>query len=67
MGKALDLTGYTFHGCRVLSRAPNKGRQVRWYCECECGNEFIATRAQIRIGQTQSCGCKENIIRPKLK
>ena len=67
MPKKLDLTGYTFHGCTVLRTAIGKRKSTAWYCECVCGKEFILTTASLRSGRPQSCGCKGNIIRPKLK
>ena len=63
----IDLTGYTFHGCTVLRPAIGKRKSTAWYCECVCGKEFILTTASLRSGRPQSCGCKGNIIRPKLK
>ena len=72
MDNRLDLRGYTSHGCTALRPAPNKGNYTAWYCECVCGNEFIATTARIRNGEVRSCGClprmkTKRARRPKLK
>jgi hypothetical protein len=29
----------------------------RFLCRCDCGNEGIATRSNLRNGNSQSCGC----------
>lgn len=57
MGKFIDLTGQKFGRLTVVKRAENKGREVRWVCECECGNYCIVLRSSLKTGQTRSCGC----------
>ena len=39
--------------------SPNGERKAQWLCECNCEshNQIIATGADIRSGNTQSCGC----------
>lgn len=59
MAKAIDLTGQQFGRLTVQKRGPNIGRQVAWYCKCNCGNpEKVLIRGDhLRSGATQSCGC----------
>lgn len=32
-------------------------RQVRYLCECDCGNRLEVLAASLRTGKTRSCGC----------
>lgn len=59
MAKAIDLTGQKFGRLTVLYRDPNKdkSRQVRWICQCECGNIKSYLGGALRSGGTVSCGC----------
>jgi hypothetical protein len=41
----------------VVSRAENKGDDVRWACRCSCGNEAVVATRELRKGDTRSCGC----------
>lgn len=52
-----DYTGRRFGRLVVKGRAPNKKYSIRYYCECDCGNECIVSRDCLRDGHTQSCGC----------
>jgi hypothetical protein len=54
----IDLTGRKFGRLTVLSRAKNTNRpSANWNCICECGNEKVVNGAELRMGQTNSCGC----------
>ena len=56
--KVIDVTGQKFGRLTVISRAENsKTGQVRWLCECECGNQTVVQGADLRRGRTKSCGC----------
>lgn len=56
--KVIDLTGQRFGRLTVISRTQNtKKGQTRWLCRCDCGNESIVTGANLRNGNTRSCGC----------
>lgn len=60
MGKIVDLTGMTFGRLRVIEFAGiAKNRKAIWKCECSCENHTIITvqGANLRNGNTQSCGC----------
>lgn len=56
--KKLDLKGQRFGRLLVLSPAANKGGRTRWLCLCDCGAYTIAGTADLRSGDTKSCGCK---------
>ena len=66
MGKLVDKTGKKYGRLTVIKRGPNKGRNVRWYCKCDCGNPdlILIYSSNLREdGHTTSCGCvkKEKI------
>ena len=67
MAKFIDLTGQRFGRLKVIKRAENKGKETRWLCKCDCGNETITSGARLKNGQTKSCGCirTENIVGKK--
>lgn len=57
MPKFIDLTDMEFNRWKVLYRAPNKGREVYWTCQCQCGTIKDVKGAHLRTGKSQSCGC----------
>lgn len=50
-----DLTGTTFG--RLVVVGINSRNPVKWLCKCECGNECVVSTANLKKGNTQSCGC----------
>jgi hypothetical protein len=54
----IDLTGQRYGKFVVLSRCENNkyGRAV-WLCKCDCGNIKQVAAADLRKGNTKSCGC----------
>lgn len=75
MPRKLDLTGQKFGRLTVTREAPRHytaggHSQVRWFCDCDCGNKDIMVRSNdLRSGHTQSCGCinLEVVKRSKFK
>lgn len=57
MSKALNLVGKRFGRLVVLGRTENRGKNVCWVCQCDCGNVKEATTMLLRSGNTKSCGC----------
>lgn len=58
MGKLVDLTGQRFGRLKVIRRAGStKHNKATWHCICDCGNETIVCGAELRHGDTRSCGC----------
>lgn len=58
--RAIDLTGETFGGLKVLCRVniPDaKSRHASWLCRCKCGKEVIVQGRFLRNGTVISCGC----------
>ena len=61
MGKLIDLTGQRFNRLVVISIAPKgKSGEIRWHCECDCGNKTIVSAQHLKSGHTKSCGCYHN-------
>lgn len=53
-----DLTGQQFR--RLTAIKPNgkdKHNNVRWLCQCTCGNTITTTGLSLVAGDTKSCGC----------
>lgn len=62
MGKFIDLTGQTFNRWTVIKRAENRGKEVYWQCQCECGNIKDVKSYHLRHGASKSCGCLQKEI-----
>ena len=41
--------------------------RAKWICECDCGNIKSVSGADLRSGNTSSCGCKNGISKGELK
>ncbi len=53
----INLIGNKYGRLTVISFAGVKKERTTWLCRCECGNEIIVDRNNLRTGHTQSCGC----------
>lgn len=57
----IDMTGRKYGRLTVLERTEDYiytgGSDVRWLCECECGNKVKVVGSHLRSGMTKSCGC----------
>jgi len=42
---------------KELSVSRNPSNKIQHLCLCDCGNEWVAVGAQLRNGNTKSCGC----------
>ena len=63
MSKLIDLTGQRFGRRTVKSRGANgNAGQVRWECECDCGNRRLVFSAVLRYGRQVSCGCWKDAL-----
>jgi hypothetical protein len=58
MPKLKHLGGQRFGRLIVIVRRENdKHGKSRWLCSCTCGRFTIAGTAELRKGDTKSCGC----------
>lgn len=56
--RLIDLTDKRYGMLTVLKRADyNKGKNVVWVCQCDCGNIIDKVGNYLKTGDTQSCGC----------
>lgn len=56
--KRIDLTGQKFGRLLVLEYDHTGKNDVAfWLCKCDCGNEKIISRGNLKNGTTVSCGC----------
>lgn len=62
----VDKTGQKFGRLTVLRRGPNKGKETRWICRCDCGNETITHAASLRKPSGISCGCRRKEVSAEL-
>ena len=55
----INLVGKRYGRLVVLLLAPklSPGDVIRWLCLCDCGNEAVVSRLELRSGDTKSCGC----------
>lgn len=67
IGKATDHTGVRFGLWTALSLLPSNGRQTRWLCKCDCGNEGVVPADALVKGKSRSCGCMSNTWRTIIK
>jgi hypothetical protein len=61
--KRIDMTGQRYGRLLVL-RCAGKDQHgiLLWLCQCDCGNEKIAYRTNLRSGDTRSCGCLQREV-----
>ena len=57
-----DLTGKIFTRLKVIKQAedyitPQGTHQVKWLCECECGNKLEVLESNLKGKKSRSCGC----------
>lgn len=60
MQKQVELTGERFGSLVVFGRAPKKGKVSRWFCRCDCGNEFVSRSDKLRGGLDACRPCREH-------
>lgn len=54
-----DMEGMVFDRLTVMHIEYDRihGKVARWICRCVCGNELPVIGAELRKGNTRSCGC----------
>lgn len=60
-----DLVGQQFGAWTVLKclgrKHYNHGSALMYLCRCECGNEGVVNAGSLKLGDSQSCGCRREI------
>ncbi len=58
MSAAIDMRGQRYGRLIVLRRVGRHSNGgVLWLCRCNCGRRIEASRHDLRIGDSKSCGC----------
>jgi hypothetical protein len=58
MGKVKDIAGHIFGRLIAIERQyQDKNLCWHWRCRCSCGKEVVVNGANLRKGNTTSCGC----------
>jgi hypothetical protein len=60
----LDLTGQKY-GLLTVIRHSHYDKKSYWICQCDCGTQVTVAQANLRSGNTQSCGCVRRQPQPK--
>lgn len=56
--KLIHLEGQRFGKLMVMNCIKeHSGKNAKWLCRCDCGNEAIVESGSLRSGHTKSCGC----------
>ncbi len=56
--KSSNLSGKKFNRLTVIRRdGKYKSGNIRWLCQCECGNFTHASKHSLESGEVKSCGC----------
>ena len=61
----IDLSGKIFGRLKVVNRAKiNKRNKPAWLCKCDCGNLIEVAGNELRVGNSNSCGClRKDLLR----
>lgn len=57
--RAQDLTGNVYNQLTVLGPVENNQRNIKWLCQCSCGNQAVVYGSNLKNNKTRSCGCEE--------
>jgi hypothetical protein len=53
----LDLANTRFGMLTAIRPVIRFGKQIKWYCKCDCGADALVVRSNLTSGHTKSCGC----------
>ncbi len=57
MSRIVLMPGTRFGNLTVIAEAEKRNGRRYILCQCDCGNETIASLGHLRSGHTKSCGC----------
>lgn len=60
-GKMIDITDQRFGKLTALIPVKS-GEKIKWLCQCDCGNLITVQPANLKNGNTKSCGCMQKDI-----
>lgn len=62
----LDITGEKYGRLTAICHAgKNASGRHAFQFKCDCGNEFVAVTAEVRMGRVKSCGCLQRELSSK--
>jgi hypothetical protein len=64
MGSFQNLAGERFGRLTALSLNRMTRQGAFWHCCCDCGNTKVIWAASLKTGNTKSCGCLREEMRP---
>lgn len=60
--RLIDLTDSVFGELTVIKRVANgNSNDVRWLCQCSCGNQTEVSSVNLKNGHVKSCGCLKKL------
>lgn len=66
MSRLVDLTGQRFGTLTVLRKSSVIAKSgAAWDCQCDCGRITTVTSANLKSGNTRSCGCQQRRLNEK--
>jgi hypothetical protein len=65
MTRYIDITGKKYGRLLVIKPIKSDFYSKQWVCQCDCGNEKIASYHNLNNGHTKSCGCLQQESRLK--
>lgn len=57
--KQIDYTNKKIGKLTAIKILPKDGKDRKWLCKCECGNERIITTSDLNRMKYLSCGCSK--------
>ena len=60
MGVKIDMTNFQINKLKVLRISENRtaSGNIKWVCQCDCGNICEVDGSRLRSGRAKSCGCE---------
>ena len=52
-----DITGMRFGRLTAIRPNGKQGNNIKWLCECDCGNYVTTNISSLTRGKCKSCGC----------
>lgn len=52
-----DISGEKINRLTAIKYLYTKKGHAQWLFRCDCGNEVVARRSRVSLGNTKSCGC----------
>lgn len=67
MSRFIDLTGQKFNMLTAIRFLEVRNKNAYWECKCDCGNLHTIAGADLKRGNTKSCGCARQELQASKK